>query len=163
MSTKIIMVTQGLDLLSKILEYNIRIEEVQLKKEEIKRKFKSMDNSINSIKEIEIKELEEQSNRLKEVLKVTSEDIALNHINKEKIINSIDNLNIAIMDSERSMEDKQLLREIIQIQSHNLNILGEQGIATLKQLADTTQKAIIASNEKRGKFSIPSTMNYIGK
>ena len=163
MSEKIMLVTQGLDSLSKILEYNLRIKEVQLKKEEIKRKFKSMDKAIQSIKEIEIKELEEQSNRLKEVLKVTSKNLKSNHIEKKEIINSINNLTKGAMDSKKSIEDKKILLELVKIQSNYLQVLGEQGIATLKQLADTTQKAIIASNEKRGKFSIPSTMNYIGK
>jgi len=163
MNTKIMLVTQGLDSLSKILEYNVRIKEVKLKQVEIKEKSKSMNNALKAMKEIELKELEEQSNRLKEVLKVTSKEIKNNHIEKKDIIKSINQLTKGAMDSSKSMEEKRILLEFLEIQSNNLKVMGEQGLSTLQQLADTTQKAIIASYQKRAKFTIPSTLDYISE
>lgn len=155
------MVTQGLDSLSRILEYHVRIKEVAAKKQELKVKYRSMDSAIKSIKDIEIKELEEQSKRLKEILEVASQEINSNHLQKSDLIKSINNLTNSAMSGERTIEDKQFILQLLELQSNNLKTLGEHGIATLEQLAVTTQKAITSSNEKRGKFNIPSTLSYI--
>lgn len=158
---KTVMVTQGLDSLSRILEYHVRIKEVAAKKQELKVKYRSMDSAIKSIKDIEIKELEEQSKRLKEILEVASQEINSNHLQKSDLIKSINNLTNSAMSGERTIEDKQFILQLLELQSNNLKTLGEHGIATLEQLAVTTQKAITSSNEKRGKFNIPSTLSYI--
>ncbi len=158
---KEMLVSQGLSSLTQILEYGQKLEELKIKKLDVIKKYKSMDNAVNSIKEIEIKEIEEHSARLKEILKTTSNQIKNNRLERKDIIKEISLLNKKAIDPNNSLEDKKMCLELIKLQSEILKDIGENGIRTLHELARTTQKAITASNEKRSKFNIPATLSYI--
>jgi hypothetical protein len=158
---KEVLISQGLSSLSQILEYGQKLKELDIKRMDIEKKYKSMDNAINSIKEIEIKEIEEQSKRLKEILKTTLNQIKNNRLERKDIIKEISLLNKKALDPKNSLDDKKMCLDLIKMQSEILKDIGENGIRTLHELAQTTQKAITASNEKRSKFNIPATLSYI--
>jgi hypothetical protein len=158
---KEILISQGLSSLTQFLEYSQKIKELDIKRMDIEKKYKSMDNVVNSIKELEIKEIEEQSKRLEEILKTTLKQIENNKLERKDIIKEISLLNKKAIDPKNSLDDKKMCLELIKMQSDILKDIGENGIRTLHELAQTTQKAIMASNEKRSKFNIPSTLSYI--
>ncbi len=140
--------------ISQICFYRYKIKELEIKRDALKNKLKSDENTIKTIANIEAQEIEKQSINLENILNVVAKKIKNEHIEKKQIIESMNLLTSAIIDPGSTVEIKQIFHETIKTYSDTLKNIGNEGVASLKSLAETTQKAVEASNKKRSNFSI---------
>lgn len=127
---------------------------MEIKRDALKNKLKSDENTIKTIAHIEAQEIEKQSTNLENILNVVAKKIRNEHIDKTQIIESMNLLTKGIVDPGNTVEIKKIFHETIKTYSETLKNTGNEGVASLKILAETTQKAVEASNRKRSNFSI---------
>lgn len=88
--------------------------------------------------------LEERRVALHMALEVVSRDLAHSHVEKQRLVQCIENLVSNISNPQLSLEEKQMSHTTIGMLTETLKSIGEQSIVKLDLIAKNTQKALEA-------------------
>lgn len=130
--------------IAQLAHYKHQVKILETEQKRIDAEASIRHKQIDSALEAGLKLLDERRNALQMALEVVSKDLEHTHIEKQRILDCIDNLVANISNPELSSEEKQLSHATMSILTESLKTMGEQGIVKLDLIAKNTQKALEA-------------------
>lgn len=132
------------EIMADILFYRHQIKVLDVEQKRITEEASIRHHQINATLEIAVKILDDRRNAIEKSFQLVAQELRNQQLAREGIIKSISNLTADIMDSAKSIEERQLSQTALSTMSEILKTMGEQSTANLSLIAQNTQKALEA-------------------
>lgn len=130
--------------IAQIVHYKHQIKVLETEQKRIDAEAGIRHHQIDAALKAGLQLLEERRVALQMALEVVSNDLENSHIEKQRVLDCIDNLVRNISDPNLSSEEKQLSHTAIALFTDSLRSIGEQSVVKLDLIAKNTQKALEA-------------------
>lgn len=144
------------ELMADILFYRHQIKVLDVEQKRIAEEANIRHHQIDAALEIAVKVLDDRRNAIEKSFQLVAQELQNQQLAREGIIKSISNLTTDIMNSAKSIEERQLSQTALSTMSEILRTMGEQSTANLSLIAQNTQKALEAIPQTKSLLTFSS-------
>ncbi len=142
------------DTVVSILDYKQKIAEIEYQKLQVKEQSKIMMEKISTIKEISLRNLQIQEYAIQESLQLACEELSNARIERSRIMDTVCNLNNALMDNNTSIQEKQIYAQSSEILLNSFVESDKNSVNKFKLTCDNlTQNLSLANPQNQFKLN----------